>query len=641
MACKRRSKKRSYSAESEEESLAASFLAPANRRSAPAKNTIPKRLAPRSGNQFRVGPPFKCSELATILCASTGKVVKPILNARLDRGFDLQQERWIGYKRNYFTLVSSFNVVGVENPLEGTFILVEPDTTMARNIRYFRIELSSETDEAIPRQISLVQHTAKRDNGPQSSPSVYNIIPGDLPSHDTVREIANVRNLTKVAQSNLLFFVSDEERQEYLDFYETGLLTQYPANEPVSRAVRYDRIQFQYSAIEAGQKGTKVERGFILKLSLFAVLNDGSAVEICKATSPSLLIRGRSPSSYACQGNPANCGTILSQNGVRVDDEQKSDLSHVQAGTHYQKRQLRPQKRTPLKNLNSNKPFRKSSKTEKFGSSPGSICSPGIVETSFNKTQNECIVRIKIIPGAERKQLRPEYEMRRSILPQISHLKPSNFCKNSNAEASGNESSSIDIKDLAASVEQYKQERVGSCALTPVDLFPRQISFSSSIDLLGRSFTADGNRIRATSKDLLFLSSYPVSQNSNATSFERLDKAMKAYETAKIELEALTLTQTKECFLKENESLLELVVPFSLYLPVQGSTSTPIQSRGVDGASNNTKTESKFDQCEHGKRKKSRSRDEYAFDLWDYENADDSSYLLLLANLTKYLALIR
>ena len=31
------------------------------------------------------------------------------MNARIDRGFDLTNNEWVGYKRNYFSVVASFS----------------------------------------------------------------------------------------------------------------------------------------------------------------------------------------------------------------------------------------------------------------------------------------------------------------------------------------------------------------------------------------------------------------------------------------------------------------------------------------------------------------------------------------------------
>ena len=69
-----------------------------------------RKVAPRSSDLFRVGPLFsETRHHQDIYCKKNDLDVNPVLEARIDRGFETGEHgTWIGYKRNYFTLVAAF-----------------------------------------------------------------------------------------------------------------------------------------------------------------------------------------------------------------------------------------------------------------------------------------------------------------------------------------------------------------------------------------------------------------------------------------------------------------------------------------------------------------------------------------------------
>lgn len=70
------------------------------------------KVAPRSRQQFKVGPPFVTTLAHTsIYRGTTNSVVIPRIHARIDKGFDCIEGDWVGYKRNYFSLVATFELV--------------------------------------------------------------------------------------------------------------------------------------------------------------------------------------------------------------------------------------------------------------------------------------------------------------------------------------------------------------------------------------------------------------------------------------------------------------------------------------------------------------------------------------------------
>ena len=129
-----------------------------------------RKVAPRSSDLFKVGPQFsETRHHQDIYCKSNDMDVNPILGARIDRGFEMGETgTWIGYKRNYFTLVSSFTFENFdfERFLHNKFYPYEKlsRSSVGENkveISYFAIRLVAKcSDDDV--SISLIHQTPKR-----------------------------------------------------------------------------------------------------------------------------------------------------------------------------------------------------------------------------------------------------------------------------------------------------------------------------------------------------------------------------------------------------------------------------------------------------------------------------------------------
>ena len=91
--------------------------------------------------------------------------------------------------------------------------------------------------------ISLIQHTAKRDKGPQFPPPIYPAVPSELPDHETVKVSCNKRNNNKIETMNKIFTLIGNYYQEYnLDSYkDQSILKSYPS-QSISKVARFERI---------------------------------------------------------------------------------------------------------------------------------------------------------------------------------------------------------------------------------------------------------------------------------------------------------------------------------------------------------------------------------------------------------------
>lgn len=253
------------------------------------------KLAPRSGLQFKVGPPFKSTVIDTpLFCSSDHDQIIPVINSRVDRGFDQNHSgEWIGYKRNYFTLVTSFffENMSLERIKGEQFHIYDGKKV---EIKYFALRLVSRCceDNSL---VHLIQHTAKRDKGPQVAPPIFPALPGKLPGHKVIKNAANIRNNNKIANYNKLFYLPNSFRDDEA-ILPTSIIHSYPPD-LISIAARYERIQFSSSI--SCRKYSISNRHFKLGIQLLGYVEDGGSYILCHSYTPKLIVRGRSPSNYA------------------------------------------------------------------------------------------------------------------------------------------------------------------------------------------------------------------------------------------------------------------------------------------------------------------------------------------------------
>lgn len=257
-------------------------------------STMKKKLAPRSSLQFKVGPGFSPTITELPIYDNEGELVSPVLCPRIDRGFDRIDNEWIGYKRNYFTLVSTFYLkdTSFQKFASNKYYTLNSKGTKL-NIKYFGIRLVARCAED-KSSVSLVQHTAKRDRGPQISPPIHPTVPSELPDHYIIKQAANVRNTSKIARFNSVFYF-DKNNHDSNHFNIDGLVN-YPSNK-ILKVARYERIQFASSITQ--KKYHLNYRHFKLYVELVGFIgDDDEPITLAYTETPPLIIRGRSPSNY-------------------------------------------------------------------------------------------------------------------------------------------------------------------------------------------------------------------------------------------------------------------------------------------------------------------------------------------------------
>ncbi|CAK9437194.1 uncharacterized protein LODBEIA_P15770 [Lodderomyces beijingensis] len=264
------------------------------------------RVAPRSQEQYKIGPPFGETTIVNqIRLDSTRELVHPRLSARIDRGFDLfNDDTWVCYKRNYFSVVASFDFdeLGARQSVfqEDTFSLADDDADGAAdgaahgaNIKRFLIRLSSQYANE-KTKVNLNQHTPKRDKGPVSEPPMVPVIPGRIPEHSVIKQTSNVKKSSKLQEFEHLFKC---EYNRLLPTRPSSILLNYEKDKPYNTVAKYERLQFAYAPKRRVSNGA--EPKLVLQVHLLAELADSSRLAtVAAVTTVPFLVRGRSPSNY-------------------------------------------------------------------------------------------------------------------------------------------------------------------------------------------------------------------------------------------------------------------------------------------------------------------------------------------------------
>lgn len=251
-----------------------------------------KFVPPRSKEFYRVGPEFKRTCQNFQLSDPSGNPLYTIISARIDRGFQKKDDdSWLSYRRNYFTLSASFSIVEKDNVELGRVPpcpvhvshgnLTSRVHSFAIRLTAFRICSNGESEE-----IPLIQHTAKRDKGPREPPAIVPAVPGVLPDHDFMRDNANYRSSAQLRKVEPFFY-----RSKSL----LGPFTEKYATEKVAHVVLFDRIQFT----TAGGGGSQVCKASV---QLIVTLEDAVSYVVAWCETPPFTLRNRSPANYYKDG---------------------------------------------------------------------------------------------------------------------------------------------------------------------------------------------------------------------------------------------------------------------------------------------------------------------------------------------------
>ncbi|CEP08187.1 hypothetical protein [Parasitella parasitica] len=201
-------------------------------------------------------PSFGPTDYArNIISLDRHTIIDVRLHTKVDRGFFLADNDWTCYRRNYFQVSGSFSLEGVGILYEGQeFPCFAKDRNgHLEDIHCFMLGVSARLSDC-DKSIQLIQHTPKRDKGPQTTPTPKLIRPG-----------GNI-GFSAVGSSQSI--------------------------------VTFERLQFKTATANNGKRRA-AQQYYVIIVELLAKLRNGNTITVASAKSSSLVVRGRSPGHYA------------------------------------------------------------------------------------------------------------------------------------------------------------------------------------------------------------------------------------------------------------------------------------------------------------------------------------------------------
>lgn len=244
--------------------------------------------------QTTESPPFNPQEnYVEILCEGTPVV--PNIEAKIDKGFFFSNDRvWTCYRRNYFAVTVSYGLT----PWQPGRLYINRGGKGPEQIQSMAVSLAAAIDQSGGKAIELIQHTPKRDKGPQM-PMKKELLaptpPGKSHDHGSYT-LGNFHQTSSLPGPTLPLQTEAESSHNYS-----------PASHSNSSYQQaFERIQFKYATANNGKRRAQ-QQYYHLIVELWAnVQNPRDSkpdwVKVAARSSQKVVVRGRSPSHYSNEG---------------------------------------------------------------------------------------------------------------------------------------------------------------------------------------------------------------------------------------------------------------------------------------------------------------------------------------------------
>ncbi|KAI8371553.1 uncharacterized protein BYT42DRAFT_580674 [Radiomyces spectabilis] len=221
----------------------------------PGPGTIRRRRTESTMFSFEAGPSFSPTKQLLEVWADQSNKYQFQIHVKMDRGFFRADQDWTCYRRNYFQVSAAFDIHGSNYPLQGPEVpcLVRTEDQGIRQVDFFSIGVMARVAGS-DKKIDLVQHTPKRDKGPQMVPMPCAVRPGGNPHLASVGPHQNI--------------------------------------------VTFERMQFKTATANNGKRRA-AQQYYEVAIDLFAYTATGEQLRVATCTSAPLVVRGRSPGHYA------------------------------------------------------------------------------------------------------------------------------------------------------------------------------------------------------------------------------------------------------------------------------------------------------------------------------------------------------
>jgi meiosis-specific transcription factor NDT80 len=241
-------------------------------------------------------PPFNAQQdWHQITC--DGNTVIPDLQVKIDKGFFWSTDRvWTCYRRNYFAVTVNYGLNPW--PTNQRLYLDKQDGKGPQQIQSMAVSLAAAVDGAGGKGIDLIQHTPKRDKGPQIPMKKEPLSPTPPgKSHEHSAYTLNSHYPASTVAGPQLPLQNDSEPSN--SFSPTS-----HANSNTSHT--FERIQFKSATANNGKRRAQ-QQYYHLIVELWANTQNPredspSWIKIAARSSQPVVVRGRSPSHYSNEG---------------------------------------------------------------------------------------------------------------------------------------------------------------------------------------------------------------------------------------------------------------------------------------------------------------------------------------------------
>lgn len=247
-------------------------------------------------------PPFNAQEdFFEIIC--DGQKVMPAIDAKVDKGFFLSSDGiWTCYRRNYFAVSVHYNLTPWTP--NGRLYLNQGPGKPQEQIQSMAVALAAAVDGSTGKSIELIQHTPKRDKGPQM-PMKKELLspmpPGKNQDHPTYG-ISNYAQPSQVTGPSLPLQNETDVSPPYSPASHSSNTHQHA----------FERIQFKAATANNGKRRAQ-QQYYHLIVELYANIQsprdpEPRWIKVAARSSHPVVVRGRSPSHYQNEG-PHNANT--------------------------------------------------------------------------------------------------------------------------------------------------------------------------------------------------------------------------------------------------------------------------------------------------------------------------------------------
>lgn len=238
-------------------------------------------------------PPFNQQEnFVDIQCEGTPVI--PTIEAKIDKGFFFSNDRvWTCYRRNYFAVTVSY---GLTPWVPNGRLYLTRGGKGPEQIQSMAVSLAAAIDNSGGKAIELIQHTPKRDKGPQLQMKKELLSPTPPGKSHDHGSYSHFHQPAAVAGPQLPLQNETDSSHSYSPAGHS--------NPNYQQA--FERIQFKYATANNGKRRAQ-QQYYHLIVELWAnVQNPRDSqpdwVKVAARSSSHVVVRGRSPSHYSNEG---------------------------------------------------------------------------------------------------------------------------------------------------------------------------------------------------------------------------------------------------------------------------------------------------------------------------------------------------